>query len=177
MIFKPSGISGAFTINPRISSDERGVFIKEHDAKVFKENGLHSNIEQLNLSQNNSKGIIRGMHFQTEPFEEAKVMRCIKGEIFFVIVDMRKNSNTFLKWEGFHLSEENKITVYAPEMCATGYQALTDGAEALYSSSNIYAPKQEMGIRYDDPKVGIAWPITENISVSEKDKGWEFIKI
>ena len=100
----------------------------------------------------------------------------IRGNIFYVIVDMRKDSETYLHWEGFELSETNGLMVYVPRMCAAGFQALTDEAQALYASTNKYSPADEKGIRYNDPTIGIVWPITENMFVSEKDTQWELVK-
>ncbi|MEK7570738.1 MAG: dTDP-4-dehydrorhamnose 3,5-epimerase [Patescibacteria group bacterium] len=176
-MFKQTNIDGTYIIESPKASDDRGFFLKAFDMDKFKEQGLESTIVQLNLSHNNSKGTIRGLHYQTEPAGEAKIMRCIRGSIFFAVVDMRKDSPTYLQWEGFTLSEENHLMVYVPKECATGYQALEDNSQALYSSSNTYVPNNENGVRYNDPRIGIDWPMKDTVVVSEKDLQWEDIQV
>lgn len=176
MNIKKTKINGAFLIESQITQDDRGFFLKAFDALKFEEVDLESKIVQLNLSQSQQKGTIRGLHYQTKPALETKIMRCIKGSIFYSIVDLRPDSPTYKQWEGFTLSEKNRNMVYIPSLCATGYQALEDNSQALYSSSNIYSPESESGIRFNDPLFKIKWPLFPTV-ISDKDKKWENYKI
>ena len=126
---------------------------------------------QQNNSQSLKKGTIRGLHFQVAPHAEVKVMRCLRGAIYNVIVDLRPTSPTYRRWQGFELTAENRRQLYVPEGFANGYQALTDEAEVAYLVSVPYAPGAEGGVRYDDPAFAIAWPIEATV-VSDKDRAW-----
>ena len=149
--------------------DNRGFFSRVFCENEFKENRLNSNWVQINNSFNKFKGTLRGMHMQNEPFNEVKLVRCIKGEIFDVIVDLRVKSKTFGKWVGRKLSETNRDMMYVPSGFAHGFISLTDDSEIMYFSSNFYNGKSERSLNYADKTVGINWPV-EIVHVSEKDQ-------
>jgi len=176
MIFTETPLRGAFVVELQKIGDDRGFFARAFCAQEFEEHGLKPIISQANISYNGKKGAIRGLHYQTLPAAEAKFMRCITGAIYDVIVDMRPDSLTYLQHFGVELSAQNRKALYVPEMFAHGYLALTDGAEVYYSSSAFYTPGVERGLRYDDPALGIQWPISVDI-VSEKDTKWPLLEI
>jgi dTDP-4-dehydrorhamnose 3,5-epimerase len=151
--------------------DDRGFFARSFCENEFAAHGLHSVFVQQNNSQSLKKGTIRGLHYQTAPHAEVKVMRCLRGAIYNVIVDLRPTSRTYRRWQGFELTAENRRQLYVPEGFANGYQALTDEAEVAYLVSVPYAPGAEGGVRYDDPEFAITWPIEVTV-VSDKDRAW-----
>ena len=175
MIFTETHLRGAYLVELQEISDDRGFFARAFCANEFEKHGLKPAIAQINLSYNEKKGTMRGLHYQQAPATEAKFMRCINGAIYDVIVDMRPDSETYLQHFGAELSAENRRALYVPEMFAHGYLALTDGAQAYYSASEFYTPGVEQGLRYDDPVLGIQWPQPVTI-VSEKDAGWPLIQ-
>ncbi len=175
MIFTETPLQGAFVIDLQEISDDRGFFARAFCAEEFERHGLKPTIAQVNLSFNEKKGTIRGLHYQQAPAAEAKFMRCISGAIYDVIVDLRPGSPTYRQHFGIELSAQNRRALYVPEMFAHGYLALTDGAQAFYSASEFYTPGVEGGIRYDDPALGIQWPISAVI-VSEKDASWPLLE-
>lgn len=170
MIFTKGKIDGSFIIDLEKREDERGFFARAFCANEFADRNLETSFVQTNMSGNNKKGTIRGLHYQNPPHQEVKVFRCIKGEIFDAVVDLRKDSPTYKQWMGVELSEGNRKMLYVPKGCANGYQALKDGSEVLYMVSEFYSPGAEMGIRWDDPQFSIDWPIKEDVILSEKDK-------
>ena len=172
MIFKETGLQGAYIIEPERIEDSRGFFARAWCQKEFEKAGLETNFVQCNLSFNVSRGTVRGMHFQKHPYEEVKLVRCTKGEIFDVIVDLEPTSATYLKWFGIHLSEKNHKMLYVPKNYAHGYQTLCDESEIFYQVSQFYVPGSEGGLRWDDPELAIQWPITSPITISDKDKNW-----
>lgn len=172
MIFKASKLIDAYTVELDKHEDSRGFFSRMWCSKEFKDHGLIDHFVQMNLSFNQYKGTIRGLHYQAAPHQEAKVFRCIRGEIYNVIIDLRQESPTYMQWAGFHLSAENRRMLYVPEHFANGYQALTDDAEVFYMVSQFYAPGAEKGVRYDDPSFNIDWPVKDDLQVSEKDQSW-----
>lgn len=174
--FNKTSIEGVYIIEPTVFGDERGYFMETYHQGEFKEAGLDLNFVQDNQSKS-TKGVIRGLHFQyTNP--QGKLVRVIKGEVFDVAVDLRSNSPTYGKWEGVILSEENKKQFYVPERFAHGFVVLSDTAEFTYKCTNFYYPEDEGGILWNDPDVGIDWPIEniENIVLSEKDEEWKILK-
>ena len=175
MIFTESPIPGVFTIDPQILQDDRGFFARGFCSNEFKEQGLEEIYVQCNLSYNKSRGTTRGMHFQKTPHEEVKLVRCISGAIFDVVVDFRKDSPTYLQWFGAELSAENRRMLYVPRGFAHGYQTLTDDAEVFYHVSEFYTPGAEGGLRWNDTKLGIKWPIQETDQISEKDASWPLL--
>lgn len=174
MKFSETPLKGAFVVELQEVSDDRGFFARAFCAREFEEHGLKPVVAQINLSFNERKGTMRGLHFQQAPATEAKFMRCISGAIYDVIVDLRPDSPTYRRHFGLELSAANRKALYVPEMFAHGYLALTDGAQAYYSASEFYAPGVEHGLRYDDPALGINWPIpVENIT--QKDANWPLL--
>jgi dTDP-4-dehydrorhamnose 3,5-epimerase len=175
MIFTDTNLAGVLLIDLQRREDERGYFARAWCAKEFSDHGL-PNFVQTNMSLCRRKGTVRGLHWQAQPHGEAKFMRCIRGSIFDVVVDVRPDSPTFGRWMGVELTSENRRAIYIPEGCAHAYQALTDDAEVLYSASRAYAPGSERGIRWNDPAFNIEWPIAEVI-VSDKDRAWPDFKM
>jgi dTDP-4-dehydrorhamnose 3,5-epimerase len=171
LIFHPTDLQDAHLIELKYIRDDRGFFARSFCANEFAAHGLHGVFVQQNNSQSLKKGTIRGLHYQTAPHAEVKVMRCLRGAIYNVIVDLRPNSRTYRRWQGFELSAENRRQLYVPEGFANGYQALTDEAEVAYLVSVPYAPGAEGGVRYDDPEFPITWPIEVTV-VSDKDRAW-----
>jgi dTDP-4-dehydrorhamnose 3,5-epimerase len=174
MIFHKLPLSGAFLIEPQPRQDDRGFFARTFCVKEFETHGLSTKVAQCNMSFNHNKGTVRGLHYQLEPASEAKLIRCTRGAIYDVMVDMRPSSPTYLQYFGVELSADNRVAAYVPEMFAHGYQALTGGAEACYQVSEVYAPELEKGIRYDDPALGIRWPLPVT-TISEKDLRWPLL--
>jgi len=172
MIFRETRLKGAFVIEPEKHRDERGFFARAWCQKEFKVHGLNPNIVQANIAFSLQKGILRGMHYQIGPYQEAKLVRCIRGAVFDVIIDLRANSITYCEWIGVELNSENQTMLYVPEGFAHGYQTLENNSEVFYLVSQFYAPDAERGVRWDDPLFGIEWPKTSNLVVSEKDKNW-----
>jgi len=171
MIFTETKLKDAYIIDLEVRGDDRGGFARTFCAKEFEEHGLKPTVAQCNLSFNYKAGTIRGMHYQLPPAAETKLMRCIKGAIYDIIIDMRPASPTYLQHFGIELTSENRRALYIPDMFAHGYQALTDGAEVAYQVSEFYTPGYERGVRYDDPAFGIEWPLPATV-ISEKDAAW-----
>lgn len=171
MKFIETEIADAYVIEPELLSDDRGFFARTFCAREFEEHGLKPVTAQSNLSFNHVAGTLRGMHYQLPPAAEAKLVRCTRGAIYDVIVDLRPDSPTYLAHVGVELSEDNRNALYVPELFGHGYQALTDGAEVVYQVSEFYTPGQERGLRYDDPALGIDWPLPVTV-ISDKDRSW-----
>jgi dTDP-4-dehydrorhamnose 3,5-epimerase len=176
MIFHETTLSGAFVVELDKKEDNRGFFARGFCAKEFAEHGLKPQFVQTNISYSHTKGTIRGMHYQVAPANETKFIRCIRGAIWDVIIDMRPESPTYLQHLGVELSAENRNAIYVPDMFAHGNQALTDGAELLYLVGDYYTPGFERGIRYNDPAIAIEWPMPVTI-VSEKDANWPLLAV
>jgi dTDP-4-dehydrorhamnose 3,5-epimerase len=175
MIFTETKLKGAFIIDLEPIQDERGLFARTWCKKEFEAHGLNPDLVQCNTSFNKKKGILRGMHYQTAPYEEAKLVRCTMGAIYDVIIDIRKESNTYLQWFACELTAENRHMLYVPEGFAHGFQTLEDNTEIFYQMSEFYYPEYAQGIRWDDPIIGIDWPATEKI-ISNRDKSYpEFL--
>ena len=174
MIFTPTPLANAFIIGLEPHADERGCFARAFCAKEFAEQGLVTEYVQANLSTNTQAGTVRGMHYQRHPYSEVKLVRCVVGIIYDVIVDLRQDSPTYLQWFGAELSQDNGLMMYVPQGFAHGYQALTAGATAHYMVSAYYAPDAEGGLRYDDPALNINWPIPVT-DVSPKDARWPLV--
>lgn len=174
MKFSETPLNGAFVVELQEVSDDRGFFARAFCAREFEEHGLKPVVAQINLSFNERKGTMRGLHYQQAPATEAKFMRCISGAIYDVIVDLRPDSPTYRQHFGLELSAANRKALYVPEMFAHGYLALTDEAQAYYSASEFYAPGVEHGLRYDDPALDINWPIPVE-SITQKDANWPLL--
>tara|TARA_B110000259_G_C13818328_1_gene323628 strand:- start:27 stop:575 length:549 start_codon:yes stop_codon:yes gene_type:complete len=162
-------IDGAFKISPEKIGDERGGFARLYCSEIFKKNALNTIWLQMNTSINNQKGIIRGLHYQLMPFQEIKLIRCIRGKVFDVIVDLRKSSKTFGKTVSLILDSNSLDTVYVPQGCAHGFQTLTNHVEMHYVHSELYNPEYEAGLYYNDPALKIKWPLPVT-TISDRDK-------
>lgn len=162
-------LKGTFEITLKPLIDERGFFMRTFDINYFKEFDLDKNWVQENHSRSEQKGIIRGLHFQMSPFSETKVVRCIKGAVLDVFVDLHKDSSTYGQWDAIELTEENKKMIYIPRGFAHGFCTLSNISEVVYKVDNFYNKESEVGILWNDPEIGIKWPI-ENPILSEKDK-------
>jgi dTDP-4-dehydrorhamnose 3,5-epimerase len=171
MIFSETPLEGAFVIDLERREDGRGFFARSFCMLEFEEHGLERFTAQCNLSYNHRAGTLRGMHYQLPPAAEAKLIRCTRGAIYDVIIDLRSKSPTYLRHFGVRLDDDDRRALYVPPLFAHGYQALTDGAEVSYQVSEFHAPGQERGLRYDDPVFRIEWPL-EVTAISEKDNSW-----
>lgn len=171
MIFTPTAVAGAFLIEPESHADERGSFTRVYCQREFESNGLDSSVAQSSLSFNRRRGTLRGLHYQVAPSEEVKVVRCVRGSIFDVVLDLRPDSPSFLEHYGVVLSAENRQALYIPMGCAHGFQALEDASEILYQMSEFYAPEHGRGVRWNDPAFGIEWPIDDPILL-ERDASY-----
>jgi len=169
MDIKERKIKGVYEITLNPYFDTRGFFMRVFDDNIFSEKGLKKKWVQENHSFTEKKGIIRGLHFQFPPFSEAKLVRCINGEIFDVFVDLRSNSETFGKWDSIELSRMNKKMVFIPRGFAHGFCTLSEQAEVLYKVDNFYSPEHELGLLWNDPELKISWPEKDPV-LSEKDK-------
>jgi len=171
MLFHKTNLQDAYLIDLAPRGDDRGMFARTFCATLFAKQGLVTDYVQQNMSRSSEKGTLRGMHRQLAPHSEVKVIRCVRGAIYDVIVDLRPESPTYLKWEGFELTEANLRQLYVPEGFAHGFQTLTDDVEVSYLVSAFYAPEAESGARHDDPAFGIKWPAPVSV-MSEKDASW-----
>lgn len=163
-------IEGLYVIEPTVHQDERGYFVETYNQRDFEEAGLYYTFVQDNQSMS-VKGVLRGLHFQKE-FPQAKLVRVIRGTVFDVAVDIRKNSPTYGKWYGVELGEDNKKQFLISEGFAHGFVVLSDVAEFCYKVTDFYHPGDEGGIAYNDPDIGIEWPVTDNLIMSQKDQNW-----
>lgn len=168
MIFKKTGLDDSYIIELEKLSDARGFFARYYCEREFKEAGLNSNWVQINNSVSDKKGTLRGMHYQNAPFSEVKLVRCVSGEIWDCIIDLRPHSNTFGNYFGAYLSADNRKMMYVPEGFAHGFITLTDNAEVIYLVSQHYTPNAEGSLLWSDPDIGIEWPIVPSV-VSDKD--------
>ncbi len=171
MKFHPTSLPGAFVIEQTPFTDERGWFARAFCEKELASAGISERFVQMNMSGNVSKGTIRGLHFQSAAAPEAKLLRCVRGAVYDVIVDMRPDAATFGNWFGIELTMENRLAIYAPPLFAHGYVSLVDDTEVLYQTSAFYTPGVERGVRFDDPGIGITWPC-EILEVTQKDRSW-----
>ena len=174
MKFLETPLKGLTIIELESYRDDRGLFFRLFCSNELKEIGLNKNIMQINQSLTIKKGAVRGMHFQFPPKAEIKIIKCIRGTIFDVAIDLRKQSPTFLQWYGEILSAGNMKLMYIPEGFAHGFQTLEENSELLYLHTEFYSPENEGGIRYDDPRIDIKWPL-EVIEISERDKKFKLI--
>ena len=171
MRFTETGLNGAFLVEIEPVEDERGLFARSWCQKEFATQGLNANLVQCNISFNNKKGTLRGMHFQAEPHPEVKLVRCTMGKVYDVIIDLRPDSATYKQWFAIELSAENRTALYVPQGFAHGFQTLADNTEVYYQMSEVYYPELARGVRYDDPAFSIIWPIDTPI-LSDRDKGF-----
>ena len=164
-------LPGAYIVDIKRIADERGFFARGWCHDEFTRHGLNPRVAQVNIAFNTRRGTLRGLHFQRDPKAEAKLVRCTRGSIFDVIVDLRRNSATYGQWLGVELTEDNHRMLYAPEGFAHGYQTLVDQTEIYYHTSEFYAPEFAAGARFDDPAFGIQWPLAVE-SISDQDRNW-----
>ena len=176
MIFTPTDLAGVVVVTPELHADERGFFARTFCAREFEAAGLRPLVVQANVSFNHHAGTLRGLHFQRPPAAEAKLVRCTRGRVYDVAVDLRPASPTYLRHVGVILDAEERNALYVPEGCAHGYLTLEDGCEVVYQVSEFYTPGVEGGLRWDDPTLGIAWPGEVRV-ISEKDAGWPYVEV
>jgi dTDP-4-dehydrorhamnose 3,5-epimerase len=171
--FIETPLPGAWVIEPEEIEDERGSFARTFDAGEFRERGLNQDVVQCNASFNHRAGTVRGMHYQAAPHGESKLVRCVRGAIFDVAVDLRPDSPAYSDWHGVRLSADNRLAFYIPAGFAHGFQTLTDSSEVLYQMGNRYVPEAAKGVRWDDPAFAIEWPALEGERIiSERDAGY-----
>lgn len=175
MIFTETKLAGSYIIEIEKCEDERGFFARTWDSNVCKEMGLNSNLVQCNISFNIERGTIRGMHFQKSPHEEDKIVRCTKGKIFDVIIDLRSDSPTFTKWVSFELSEKNHKMLYIPKGFAHGFQTIEKDSEVFYQMSEYFMPEYSSGVMWNDPNFKIIWPLPIS-TISKKDLSYSHFK-
>lgn len=169
MIFVETSLPGAYVIELERLEDDRGWFARTFAAEEFKARGLNSAVVHCNVSFNSRAGTLRGMHYQLAPHAECKLVRCTRGAIYDVIVDLRPDSPAYLRWFGVELDVDGGRSLYVPEGLAHGFQTLVDGSEVLYQMSHEYVPSHARGARWDDPAFGIDWPDAER-TISERDR-------
>lgn len=171
MIFTPARLDGAWILELEKHADARGFFARTWCRRELAAQGLDADIAQESVSYNVRRGTVRGLHFQRAPHEETKIVRCVRGAVFDVIVDLRPASPQCGRWEGVELSAENRRALYVPKGFAHGFQTLTDDAEVAYQISAFHAPEAAAGYRYDDPAFAIAWPVPVTV-ISPRDLAW-----
>jgi dTDP-4-dehydrorhamnose 3,5-epimerase len=171
MNFVETKLKGVYIIELEKREDHRGFFARGWDEKMLEQHGLTGRVVQQNITFSKIKGTIRGLHYQKAPHQEMKYVRCTRGSIFDVIVDLRPYSATFKQWLGVKLTMDDYKVLYVPKDFAQGFQSLEDNSEMTYLVSEIYVPAAEMGIRYNDPSIGIEWPLLVSM-ISEKDTNW-----
>ena len=168
MIFHPTALSGAYRIETQLIGDERGYFARTWAQDEFTAHGLETALSQCNTSFNHKRGTLRGMHYQAPPHGEVKLVRCTRGAIFDVMVDLRPDSPSFLQWYGAELSADNCQMLYIPRGFAHGFQTLSDGAEVYYMVSGSYTPSAQRGARWNDPLFAIEWPLPVSM-INQRD--------
>lgn len=171
MIFTETGLRGAFLVDIDRKADDRGFFARAFCQQEFRHHGLTPAVAQVNLSSTRTKGTIRGLHFQYSSAAEAKFIRCTRGAIHDVIIDLRPESDTYLEHFSVELSEDNYRALYIPERFAHGLQTLRDNTDVIYHASEFYTPSAEAGLRYNDPQLGLSWPLPVT-AISEKDRSF-----
>jgi dTDP-4-dehydrorhamnose 3,5-epimerase len=170
--FVETPIPGAVVVELERHEDERGFFARIWDPDELAGAGLTPGLAQASISRSIREGTLRGMHFQVAPHEEAKLVRCLRGAIFDVVLDLRPDSPTYLGWHGVRLDEENGKALYIPEGCAHGFQTLAESSDVLYLISSPYVPEASSGVRWDDPAFGIQWPENSDRTIGERDRAW-----
>jgi dTDP-4-dehydrorhamnose 3,5-epimerase len=175
MIFVETLLAGVFEIHIEPKSDERGFFARTWCQQEFQANGLDAHLTQCNLSQNARKGTLRGMHFQSDPHAETKLVRCSKGAIFDVALDLRPQSKTYRQWVGVNLTADKRNALYIPKGCAHGFLSLEDDTEVFYQMSDLYHPDSARGVRWNDPAFGILWPAKIEV-ISARDANYPDFK-
>ena len=174
MTFTETRIPGAWIVDITPIHDHRGFFAMTWEAEEFAARGLDASLAQCNLAFNHRQGTLRGLHFQRAPHEQVKLVRCIRGAVYDVVVDLRPGSPAFRQWAGVELTADNRRMLYVPGGLAHGYLTLSDEAEVFYQASTPWAPESEGGVRWDDPAFGITWPF-EPAVISDRDATWPLI--
>lgn len=175
MKFIKTDFSDLILIEPKVFKDGRGFFLESYSTKPFSEHGIDAVFVQDNHSKSSSKGVLRGLHFQEPPFHQSKLIRVVRGSAFDVAVDLRKNSKTYGRWLGFTLSADNCRILFVPRGFAHGFCTLEPDTEVIYKVDNIYSPEHDKGVRWNDPDLGIKWPIDTPI-LSDKDSKLPYLK-
>jgi dTDP-4-dehydrorhamnose 3,5-epimerase len=165
VIFTPTKLPGAFVVKPEQKEDFRGLFARSYCLEEFERQGLNPRVVQCSISFNKKRGTLRGMHYQAPPHPEVKLVRCTRGAVYDVMIDLRRDSPTFREWTAEVLSAENRHAFYIPEGFAHGFQTLEDNSEVFYQMSEFYHPESARGVRYDDPLFKIRWPIADPIII------------
>jgi dTDP-4-dehydrorhamnose 3,5-epimerase len=173
--FVETPLAGLYVVEIEPRKDDRGFFARSFCIEEFDAHGLERKVAQCNVSFNENAGTLRGLHFQAEPHGEAKLVRCTQGAIYDVAVDIRPDSRTYLKWYAVELNSKNRRMLFIPQGFAHGFQTLMDETEVFYLMFEAYHPESARGLRWDDPKVGIAWPLA-NLIISEKDRTYPLIE-
>jgi len=174
MLFQEVKLKGAYILEPERLDDERGFFARTFCQQEFKAIGIGFNIVQSNISYNREKGTLRGMHYQTAPHEEAKIVTCVRGSIYDVIIDLRLDSPTYCKWFAIELSDKSYISLYIPKGFAHGFQTLENNVIISYQMSEFYWPESARGVRWDDPAFKIKWPVPSPI-ISAQDNSYKMV--
>ena len=177
IIFTETKLKGAFIVDPQKFEDERGFLSRSFSAKEFESRGLNPSIAECNISFSKKRYTVRGMHFQRPPFAQAKLVRCTKGAVYDVIIDLRPDSPTFKQWVGEELTAENRRMLYVPEGFAHGFQTLEDDTEVFYQITNFYNPDSEGGVRWNDPEFGVEWRATDGITINARDQNYPDFKL
>jgi dTDP-4-dehydrorhamnose 3,5-epimerase len=172
MRFTPTRLQDAVVIDLEPIEDARGFFARAWDERELAEHGLETRIAQCNVSFSKRKGTLRGMHLQNPPYEEVKLIRCVRGSLFDVIIDLRPESASYKQWTGVELSARNRSMLYVPRGFAHGFQTLEDDTETFYMVSEFYVPGAEAGVRWNDPAFNIEWPLAGPSGISDKDRNW-----
>jgi len=175
MIFTETALAGAYIVDLERREDDRGFFARMFCQNEFRDHGLEPVIAQANVAFNRRRGTLRGMHFQFPPAAETKYVRCTRGAILDIIVDLRPESPTYLEHVAVELTEENRLALYVPERFAHGYQVLADETETSYQVGEFYTPEAEGGLRHDDPRLGLSWPLPVS-AISDKDRAWALLE-
>ena len=176
MIFQATELQGAFVIEPEIIRDERGFFASSWLPEEFARNGLNPRVAQCTISFNRLAGTVRGMHFQNKPYEEAKLVRCTRGAVYDVAIDLRHDSPTRYRWLAAELTQDNYRMLYIPEGFAHGYQTLTDNTELVYQISESYHPESATGVRWNDSAFGIEWPLPVTV-IAKRDASYPLLDL
>jgi dTDP-4-dehydrorhamnose 3,5-epimerase len=175
MRFEETAVAGVWIVDVEEIHDERGFFARTMCVREFEERGLNGAAVQCSVSFNHHRGTLRGMHYQQAPATETKLVRCIRGAIHDVVVDLRPDSPTYRRWVGVELTADNRRALYIPELVAHGFQTLTDDSEVFYQIGAFYAPEHARGVRYDDPALAIDWPLPVSM-IAEKDTRWPLLE-
>lgn len=175
MIIKPTHLEGLVVVEPEKFHDVRGFFTRTWSQLEFEEHGLQMDVVEVNVSFNEKKGVLRGMHYQEAPFAQRKLVRCTRGSIFDVAIDLRQQSPTFKQWFGLELSSTNHVALFIPDGFAHGFQTLEDDTEVCYHMSAVYAPEYARGVRWNDPAFGVEWPSAERTIIPRDQSYPDFL--